>query len=237
MDSLLSPTNLTKEQSQYVRDLLASGFPVIFTTPEGPGSVVAVDNTFGIKQAFEHLLKHGHRQIAFIAGNSGRGGDSEERLHGYRTALKDAGLSEDPRLIAFGEHRKEDGMIAMRKILDSGAPFTALIASNDLSCLGAIQCLQEAGRNIPEDVAVIGFDDILDARSLSPSLTTIRHPTFSLGYQSVITLMEHIRGDANAPSRVVVPPRLIVRQSCGCPSVASTSYSTSEINRTCSATY
>ncbi len=81
--------------------------------------MVAVDNTFGIKQAFEHLLKHGHRQIAFIAGNSGRGGDSEERLHGYRTALKDAGLSEDPRLIAYGEHRKEDGMIAMRQILDS----------------------------------------------------------------------------------------------------------------------
>lgn len=225
---IIVPDELTKEQSQYVRDLLRSGFPVIFTTPEGSGPVVAVDNTFGIKQAFEHLLQHGHRQIAFIAGNSGRGGDSEERLHAYRMALKDAGLPEDPRLIAFGEHRKDDGMKAMGQILNSGAPFSALIASNDLSCLGAIQCLQEAGRSIPEDVAVIGFDDILDARSLSPSLTTIRHPTFSLGYQSVITLLEHIHGHPNAPSRVVVPPRLIIRQSCGCPAVASTSYSSSE---------
>jgi CheY-like chemotaxis protein/nitrogen-specific signal transduction histidine kinase len=226
---IIVPDELTSEQSQYVRDLLASGFPVIFTTPEGPGSVVAVDNTLGIKQAFEHLLKHGHKNIAFIAGNFGRGGDSEERLHAYRMALKDSGLPEDSRLIAFGEHRKDGGMTAMQKILDSGAPFTALIASNDLSCLGAIQCLQEAGRIIPDDVAVIGFDDILDARSLSPSLTTIRHPTFSLGYQSVITLMEHIRGDENAPLRVVVPPRLIIRQSCGCPSVsASTSYSPAE---------
>jgi len=71
----------------------------------------------------------------------------------------------------------------MQKILDNGADFTAVIASNDLSCLGAIQSLEEAGRLIPDDVAVIGFDDILDARSLSPSLTTIRNPTFSLGFQ------------------------------------------------------
>jgi DNA-binding LacI/PurR family transcriptional regulator/DNA-binding response OmpR family regulator/nitrogen-specific signal transduction histidine kinase len=214
---IIVPDELTEEQSQYVRDLLVSGFPVIFTTPEGPGPVAAVDNTLGIKQAFEHLLQHGHRQIAFIAGNLGHGGDSEERLQAYRVAIKDAGLFEDPRLITFGEHRQDGGRLAMQQILDSGAPFTALIASNDLSCLGAIQCLKEAGRRIPEDVAVIGFDDILDARSLSPSLTTIRHPTFSLGHQSVITLLDHIRGSASRKSRVVVPPRLIIRQSCGCP--------------------
>ena len=179
--------------------------------------MAAVDNTLGIRQAFDHLLQHGHRQIAFIAGNFGRGGDSAERLHAYRVARKDAGLIEDPQLIAFGEHRRDGGRSAMQQILDSGVLFTALIASNDLSCLGAIQCLNEAGRRIPDDVAVIGFDDILDARALSPSLTTIRHPTFSLGYQSVVTLLDHIHGNTNRASRVVVPPRLIIRQSCGCP--------------------
>jgi signal transduction histidine kinase/DNA-binding LacI/PurR family transcriptional regulator/CheY-like chemotaxis protein len=214
---IIVPDELTKEQSQYVRDLLESGFSVIFTTPEGPGPIVAVDNTLGIRQAFEHLLYHGHRQIAFVAGNVGHSGDSEERLQAYRRALKDAGLPEDPRLIAFGEHRRDGGRSAMQKILDSGVDFTALIASNDLSCLGAIEYLKEAGRVIPDDVAVIGFDDILDARSLSPSLTTIRHPTFSLGYQAVVTLLDHIRGKIDRASRVVVPPRLIIRQSCGCP--------------------
>jgi signal transduction histidine kinase/DNA-binding LacI/PurR family transcriptional regulator/CheY-like chemotaxis protein len=214
---IIVPDELTGEQSQYVRDLLVSGFPVIFTTPEGPGPVVAVDNTLGIKRAFAHLLEHGHRKIAFIAGHPGHGGDSEERLQAYRRALKDAGLPEDPRLIAFGEHRQDGGMTAMQKILDSGAEFSALIASNDLSCLGAIQCLKEAGRIIPDDVAVIGFDDILDARSLSPSLTTIRHPTFSLGYQAVVTLLDYVQGNPNRESHVVVPPRLIIRQSCGCP--------------------
>jgi len=214
---IIVPDELTKEQSQYVHDLLTLGFPVIFTTPEGPGPVVAVDNKLGIRLAFEHLLQHDHKQIAFIAGNIGDGGDSAERLQAYRLALKEAGISEDSRLIAFGEHRREGGKQAMQQILASGASFSALIASNDLSCLGAIECLQEAGRVIPDDVVVIGFDDILDARSLSPSLTTIRHPTFSLGYQSVITLLDHIRGKANRTERVVVPPRLIIRQSCGCP--------------------
>src|SRR5258707_4034486 len=77
---IIIPDDLSPEQTQYVGDLLASGFPIIFTTPEGPGPVVAVDNTYGINQAFTHLLEHGHRRIAFIAGNYGRGGDSEERL-------------------------------------------------------------------------------------------------------------------------------------------------------------
>ncbi len=214
---IIVPDELTADQSRYVCDLLVSGFPIVFTTPEGPGPIVAVDNTLGIRLAFDHLLQHGHKQIAFIAGNVGHGGDSEERLQAYRLALRDAGLPEDLRLIAFGEHRREGGRAAMQRILDSQAGFTALIASNDLSCLGAIECLQETGRLIPDDVAVIGFDDILDARSLSPSLTTIRHPTFALGYQSVITLLNQIQGKASHSARMVVPPRLIIRQSCGCP--------------------
>ena len=213
---IIVPDELTKEQSRYACDLLASGFPIIFTTPEGPGPVVAVDNKLGIRQAFQHLLQHGHRQIAFIAGNAGQQGDSEERLQAYRIALNEAGLPEDPRLIAFGEHRREGGRLAMQRILDSGASFSALITSNDLSCLGAVEALREAALRIPEDVAVIGFDDILDARSLSPSLTTIRHPTFSLGYQAVLTLLDHILGNTNRAGRVIVPTRLIVRQSCGC---------------------
>ena len=224
---IIVPDQLTKEQSQYVHDLLASRFPVIFTTPEGPGPIVAVDNTLGINQAFEHLRQHGHQKIAFIAGNVGDGGDSAERLQAFRLALKNAGIPENPKLIAFGEHRRDGGKVAMQKIINSGSDFTALIASNDLSCLGAIECLQEVGRPIPDDVAVIGFDDILDARSLSPSLTTIRHPTFSLGYQAVLTLLDHIHGDKDRIERVVVPPRLIVRQSCGCqPATSIASFQT-----------
>ena len=215
---IIIPDELSQEQSQYVGDLRASGFPIIFTTREEPGPVVAVDNAYGIQQAFTHLREHGHQHIAFIAGHYGRGGDSAERLRAFRAALRDAGLPEDPRLIAFGEHSRVGGAFAMQRILDSGAPFTALMASNDLSCLGAIQRLNAAGRRVPEEVAVIGFDDILDARSNSPALTTVRNPSFQLGYQAVLTLLEAMRRDRrrSGPARVIIPPRLIVRQSCGC---------------------
>jgi signal transduction histidine kinase/DNA-binding LacI/PurR family transcriptional regulator/AraC-like DNA-binding protein len=213
---IIIPDDLSDEQFEYVQDLIRSGYPVVLTTAEKPGPLVAVDNAGGICQAFEHLLQHGHRRIAFIAGKSGRGGDSAERLSAYRKALRDAGIEADARLIAFGEHRREDGRSAMRHILATGAPFTAVLASNDLSCLGAMEVLRAAGRRIPDDVAVIGFDDILDARSHLPPLTTVRHPTFTLGYQAVICLLDAIAGKRMDEISTRIPTRLVIRQSCGC---------------------
>lgn len=213
---IIVPDELTAEQSSYVHDLIKSGFPVVFTTPEGPGSVVTVDNALGIHQAFTHLREHGHERIAFIAGNTGDRGDSGERLRAYINELRGAGMPVMPELIAYGEHKKDDGASAMQKILASGVPFSAVIASNDLSCLGAIETLTAAGKRIPQDVAVIGFDDILDARSITPALTTIRHPTCALGYQAVSTIKEVIEKKRSEFSKVIVPPQLIIRQSCGC---------------------
>ena len=213
---IIIPDDLTEEQYHYVQDLIRSGYPVILTTAEKAGPLIAVDNASGIRQAFQHLYQHGHRKIAFIAGKSGRGGDSAERLAAYRAALREVGLSEDGRLIAFGEHRREDGRLAMETILETGAEFTAFIASNDLSALGAMEVLQESGKRVPEDVAVIGFDDILEARSHFPPLTTVRHPTFALGYQAVMTVLQAIRGGKSAHANRRVATQLVIRQSCGC---------------------
>jgi signal transduction histidine kinase/DNA-binding LacI/PurR family transcriptional regulator/CheY-like chemotaxis protein len=208
--------DLSETQAAYARDMQAVGYPVVFTTPEGPGPRVSVDNRAGIHAAIRHLVEHGHRRIAFVAGTGHRGGDSSERLRAYREALDQAGLEADPALMAFGEHRFDGGQAAMDRILASGAKFTAFVASNDLSCLGAIDALRVAGRRVPQDVAAIGFDDILDARSNMPSLTTVRHPTFALGYQAVLTLLDCLAGRPPNPARVVVSTRLIPRQSCGC---------------------
>jgi len=213
---IIVPDELTKKQTDYIEDLENSGFPIIFTTPEGPGSVVTVDNALGIHLAFEHLLEHGHKDIAFIAGNEGDNGDSGERLNAYRNELSNAGLPINNDLIAYGNHNKKDGKLAMQRIINYHSPFSAVIASNDLSCLGAINTLHDVGFRIPEDVAVIGFDDIIDARTLSPSLTTVRHPTFNLGYQALKTLLDIIEGKQDTPVRKIIPPRLIVRESCGC---------------------
>lgn len=213
---IIVPDELTTKQEHYIRDLLDSGFPLVLTAPEGPGPLVKVDNAFGVHQAFDHLREHGRQRIAFIAGNPGQGGDSAERLNAYLDALSTAGITYDPRLVAYGEHRREGGAAAMQQILDSRADFDAVIASNDLSGLGAIEILRSAGLSIPNDVAVIGFDDILEARAATPALTTVRHPTYSLGYQAVQTLLEYIRGFRSGSTQVVVPTRLIIRQSCGC---------------------
>ena len=213
---IIIPDDFSDSQFDYVQDLSRSGYPIILTTAEKPGPRVAVDNAGGIRQAFDHLLLHGHRQIAFIAGKKGRGGDSAERLAAYRQALRDSGIAEEERLIAFGEHRREDGRLAMQRILAAGAPFTAMLASNDLSGLGAMEVLRESGRHIPEDVAVIGFDDILEARSQLPLLTTVRHPTFTLGYQAVLSLLGMIHGRSTAETNTRVATQLVIRQSCGC---------------------
>ena len=213
---IIIPDDLSNTQFEYVQDLINSGYPIILTTAEKPGPLVAVDNAGGIRQAFNHLLQHGHRQIAFVAGKRGRGGDSAERLAAYRSALHDAGIREDERLIAFGEHRREDGRIAMQQILATDAPFTGVIASNDLSCLGAMDVLRASGRRIPEDVAIIGFDDILEAHSQIPLLTTVRHPTFTLGYQSVLSVLKAIEGTGTDGTSTRVETQLVIRQSCGC---------------------
>jgi ABC-type sugar transport system substrate-binding protein len=213
---IVVPDDLSDAQFEYIQALIRSGYPVVLTTTEKPGPAVAVDNAGGIRQAFDHLWQHGHRRIAFIAGKSKRGGDSAERLAVYRAALCDAGIEPDARLIAFGEHRREDGRAAMQHILSTGAPFTAVLASNDLSCLGAMEALRAVGRRVPDDIAVIGFDDILEARSHFPPLTTVRHPTFTLGYQAVVALYDTIVGKQGSETHARVPTQLVIRQSCGC---------------------
>ncbi len=213
---IIIPDDLTTEQLDYIQDLIRSKYPVIFTTPERAGHQIAADNAGGIRQACQHLFQHGHRQIAFVAGKSDRGGDSAERLAAYHLSLQELNLPRDERLIAYGEHRREDGRLAMRKILATGAPFTAVIASNDLSALGAMEVLRSSGLRIPEDVAVIGFDDILEARSQIPPLTTVRHPTFSLGYQAVLSILQEIRGETRESENRRVATQLVIRQSCGC---------------------
>jgi signal transduction histidine kinase/AraC-like DNA-binding protein/response regulator of citrate/malate metabolism len=213
---IVVPQLLSAVQSDYVQRLLADQFPLVFAGSDQFGPAVAIDNAGGIRQAFRHLLDHGHRRIAFIAGLPERSEDSAERLRAYHNAMLEAGLALDPRLIAYGMHHRVGGWQAMQQILATGAPFTAVLASNDTSCLGAMEALQQAGLRVPEQVAVIGFDDRLDARASTPSLTTIRHPTFALGYRSVAAVLEQIGGQRPSMPHITIPTQLIIRRSCGC---------------------
>jgi len=213
---IVVPHRLSPTQAMYLQQLINEGYPVVFAGPAEAGPSVVADNAGGIRQAFTHLLEHGHRQIAFIAGFAESRGDSAERFQAYQLAMHEAGLAVDPRLTAYGEHNVDDGRRAMRQILATTAPFSAVLASNDLSAFGAMDVLVGEGLRIPEDVAVIGFDDLLDARAQSPPLTTVRHSTFGMGCQALNLVLNILAGTGNSTTTSQGATQLIVRQSCGC---------------------
>ncbi len=209
---------LSEARARDVRAFQESRHPVVYIGAAQGGPAVGVDNEGGIRLAMEHLLAHGHRRIAFIAGQPmDEAGDSGERLRAYRTVLQEHGLTPDPALMAYGLHLFEGGKQAMHQILASGAAFTAVVASNDESALGAIQVLQEAGLRVPEDVAVIGFDNQYEAASHDPPLSTVHCSIFERGYRALELLLARRQGQADEQTIIKIPVHLVLRRSCGCP--------------------
>jgi signal transduction histidine kinase/DNA-binding LacI/PurR family transcriptional regulator/AraC-like DNA-binding protein/response regulator of citrate/malate metabolism len=205
-------------QTSYFQDLAARGFPIVYAGAGLPGSAVVADNETGIHEALHHLAQHGHRRIAFIGGIPGNThGDSHRRYEAYQTGLAALGLSLDPNLVAWGYHQTPGGEAAMARILETGRPFTAVLASNDSSASGAMNILRAAGLRIPDDVAIVGFDDRLEAEAETPPLTTVRYPTFELGHRALTLLHARIQGESTGNPRLKVPAQLVIRQSCGCP--------------------
>ena len=217
-DGLLVLPPLASESAMfYFEDLVASGFPLIFAGDRRKGPAVVVDNEGGIRQALLHLSEHGHRRIAFIAGIKHRvQGDSGIRLEAYQTAMNEWGLEYHPDLIAIGHHTYEGGRQAMREILDRKVKFTAVLGSNDESAVGAIDVLREAGIRVPQDIAVIGFDNRIEAKAEVPMLTTVNFPMVDLGFEAVELLIKCIEGEASRDVILQIPTRLVIRESCGC---------------------
>jgi signal transduction histidine kinase/AraC-like DNA-binding protein/ActR/RegA family two-component response regulator len=171
-----------------------------------------------------HLVDHGHRRIAFIAGSvEDMEGDTGERLQAYHEAVEALGLDADPHLVAWGRHVYEGGYAAMRQILASGAPMTAVLASNDESALGAIQVLREDGYRIPHDVAVVGFDDRPESAVQEPALSSVRISLQQMGYRAVELLFRYLTGHAETIESARVETRLVARESCGCGQRTATS--------------
>jgi diguanylate cyclase (GGDEF)-like protein len=201
---------------QYALDLQRAGFPVVFVgTGDGLPSIVA-DSAPGLRGALEHLRAHGHRSVAFLSGDPWDLGDSFTRLAQFRSLRTELGLDESEELVAPGLHTEEGGYQAMRAILDAGHPFSAVLASNDTSALGALRALAERGRRVPEDVAVVGFDDQPGASANVPPLASIGYPLADAGWRAVELLLGLVHGQLTLPQTVPVPTRLIRRRSCGC---------------------
>jgi hypothetical protein len=196
-----------------MEDLLKSGFPVMFAGDRMKGPAVIADNEGGIRLAVDHLVEHGHRRIAFISGRTDE--DSYLRLSGYKTSLQAHGIEVDPNLIEPGFHTQDGGHQAVENLLNRGVRFTALLGSNDVSAVGAMDALREAGLLVPKDVAVIGFDDRVEAKAQIPPLTSVHFPMFEVGYQAVEELLQII-GGKKQDVIVRIPIHLVMRGSCGC---------------------
>jgi DNA-binding LacI/PurR family transcriptional regulator len=179
------------------------------------GSFHHMDNVAAARDATAHLLGLGRRRVAAIGDQPYATGETAQlRTAGYRQALARAGLEVDERLIVSTPHfHRRLGAEAMESLLALPEPPDAVFCYNDLLALGAMRALTRAGRRIPDDVAVAGIDDIEEGQYSTPSLTTVAPDKGEIARQAVNTLLEAINGTTAAPAEIVVPHRLIVRES------------------------
>jgi DNA-binding LacI/PurR family transcriptional regulator len=171
---------------------------------------VVFDQWNGARQGIEHLLGLGHRRIAEISGPPGNF-DADMRHQAWRRYLLDNGLKPGPRVV--GDWEVCSGYHGAKRLLRSAEPFTAILAGNDLIALGAMRALREAGLRVPEDVSIVGFDDIEEAAYFDPPLTTVRQDFDMLGRGSVEYLVSLIEDDSIPIHQRVLYPELIVRES------------------------
>ncbi|HSB67146.1 MAG TPA: LacI family DNA-binding transcriptional regulator [Anaerolineales bacterium] len=196
------------------------GFPMVLlhqSPPEGLDvPCVTIDNKTGTIKIINHLLEvHGYRKIAFLVGPESEE-DSYWRELGYREALSSHGIPYDPILIAAGHFDTSVAQVSVSGLLKKGVVFDAIFTGDDDSAIGAITAIQNAGLRVPEDIAVVGFDDVYISQYLSPPLTTVHAPIEQAGYAAAQQLIRLIHQE-NVEPLVLLPTEIIIRRSCGCP--------------------
>lgn len=201
----------------FLKDLVPEELPVVLlNTPptEERFQTLAFDNQAGAYAAVEHLADHGHERIAILTGGP-RNFDARQRLAGYREAISDLHLEGDSSLELGGDFTRESGRVAVERFLEIRPRPTALFASNDSMALGVLRGMHEAGLHVPDDLALVGFDDIPMARYAIPALSTVHAPVQEMGKRAMSALIEQIEGGEEA-SHETLQTRHIPRKSCGC---------------------
>lgn len=176
-------------------------------------SYIDVDNINGAYNAVAHLIRGGRKHIGAITGplDSASGRD---RLAGYKQALAERSLPVDDNLITEGDYMEESGYYGAKKLMQDNE-LDAIFAASDAMAVGALNALREASISVPDQVAIVGFDDLPPSRSATPSLTTVRQPIRRFGVQAVEILLDIIKNGEDPPRQVVLETELVIRQSCG----------------------
>src|SRR6266567_3436996 len=184
--------------------------------PDRPGfSLLKVDYRHGIRQGVQHLAALGHRKIGFISGPK-RLHSAQSRLSAFTSSLNECGISPEPAWLLEGDHTLEGGIAAMERVLASGKVPTAIMCSNDMTAIGVLHKVYRAGLSVPNDLSVIGFDDIHMARVTIPPLTSIHMSRLDLARAAVMALRAHLEG--TSPDREhKIDTHLVVRETTGYP--------------------
>ena len=199
-----------------ISHLLAMQIPFVMverpTRFEEQISYVSVDNVLAGRTAVEHLINVGRRRIGIISGPFDST-DGRDRLQGYKDALMMSSIPFDPDLVVEGSFSRRSGYLGMKALIKHDVD--AVFAASDTMAVGALDVLQEAGRRVPDDVALVGFDDLPIAREVEPALTTIRQPIQQKGWQATRLLIDLLEGLVEGPKQILLPTQLVIRQSCG----------------------
>jgi len=195
----------------------SAGLPIVLVDRKLPGDLldtVVVGDQAGAYQATCHLLEHGHRRIGVIIGKASIS-TTDHRRKGYEQALIEHGLSPDPTLVRDGHSSIEGGAAAARELLDLAPRPTAIFSTNNLMTVGLFLAIKQRRLCCPKDIAVASFDDMVWLSVFSPGLTTIAQPNYEIGKRAAELLWDRMAGKQDSPRIIVLPPQLIVRESCG----------------------
>lgn len=209
---------LPRAEQTYLSFLQDTHIPVITLDHgliETPLPSIDVDNHTGGRLGTQHLVDLGHKRIAFVGGTYSRA--HLERLSGYQEVLKENGLPIDPDLMVHGDYSQPSGFQAAERLLDLPQPPTAIFAISDAMAFGVMEAAGRRGLRIPEDLSLVGFDDIPMANWVHPRLTTIRQPLYQLGETAINLIISLTDGDALPGHRMMLPVELVVRNSTGKP--------------------
>ena len=215
VDGMIVSLAINQENKQELAELAAENFPVVQIDrkiPDAGFPAVVIDNQAAAYKATQHLIDLGHTKIAHISGNL-EVKPAQDRLTGFKEALENVGLGSTAEWIREGDYSSESGYREMKELLQLDERPTAVFIANDLMALGAYEAVFEAGLKIPEDISIVGYDDIEVASVIRPALTTISQPEYQLGVEAAELLIDSLEGADKSQSDQVLAAELVERNS------------------------
>jgi LacI family transcriptional regulator len=209
---LAGGTNTTPESQDLLKRYRVP-FVAVENYTKGMEYCVYVDNYTGSYKAVTHLISRGHKQIAYITGFGSLHAPEDERLQGYEQAMADNNLPVNPYLLECGSYTLETGYRKTLQLLGRGIPFTAIACGNDLIALGAFRAIREHKLKVPQDISLVGFDDVYLSSTMEPRLTTVKQPAYEIGVYAIKMLLDRIEKRTAAVKLKCFEPSLVERDT------------------------